>query len=79
MGGVICDECNETFKLRTVMHHKLRDFLNACLQFDFNYKSEYEDKATEKVCMVCFELLKEYINIHSSKKFNSTNILQEIK
>ncbi len=79
MGGVICDECNETFKLRTVMHHKLRDFLNACLQFDFNYKSEYEDKATEKVCIVCFELLKEYINIHSSKKFNSTSILQDIK
>lgn len=79
MGGIICSECNETFKLKTVLHHKLRDFLNACLQYDFDYVSEYDKKANEKVCQVCFELLKEYINIHSSKKFNSTDILQEIR
>lgn len=79
MGGIICTKCNETFKLKTLLHHKLRDFLNACLQFDFNYISDYDKKANEKVCTVCFELLKEYINRHSSKKFNSTNILQEIK
>lgn len=79
MGGIICNECNTNYKLRTVMHHKLRDFLNACLQYDFDYKSEYDEKANEKVCSVWFELLKEYINIHSSKKFNSTDILQEIK
>ena len=35
-------------------------------------------KATEKVCMVCFNLLKEYIASHSSKKFKSTKILQEV-
>ncbi len=79
MGGIICKDCNETFKLRTVMHRKLRDFLNACLQFDFDYRSKYDEKANEKVCMVCFELLKEYINKHSSKKFHSTDILQEIR
>lgn len=79
MGGIICTECNEHYNLRTVMHHKLRDFLNACLQYDFDYVSEYDKRANEKVCSVCFELLKEYINIHSSKKFNSTDILQEIK
>lgn len=79
MGGIICTECNETLKLNKVMHYKLRDFLNACLQYDFDYVSEYDKKANEKVCMVCFELLKEYINIHSSKKFNSTGILQDIK
>lgn len=79
MGGIICKECNDTFKLHTIMHHKLRDFLNACLQYDFDYISQYDEKANEKVCSVCFELLKEYINIHSSKKFKSTSILQEIK
>ncbi len=79
MGGIICKACNANYRLRSVMHYKLRDFLNACLQYDFDYKSDYEDKANEKVCLVCFELLKEYINIHSSKKFNSTSILQEIK
>ncbi|MDR1167736.1 MAG: DNA repair protein RecO [Heliobacteriaceae bacterium] len=78
MGGIICKECNETFKLPAILHYKLRDFLSAMLQFDFDYVSEYDEKATEKVCCVCFELLKEYINTHSSRKFNSTGILQEI-
>lgn len=77
-GGVVCKECNTSFKISTVMHYKLRNFLNACLQYDFDYKSEYDLKANEKVCSVCFELLKEYINLHSSRKFNSTDILQEI-
>ena len=78
-GGIVCASCNENYGLYTVMHYKLRDFLNACLQYDFDYVSEYDAKANEKVCMVCFELLKEYINIHSNKKFNSTNVLQEIR
>lgn len=79
MGGIICSKCNEALRLNTLMHYKIRDFLNACLQYDFDYVSEYDEKANEKVCMVCFELLKEYINAHSSKKFNSTEILQDIK
>lgn len=78
MGGVVCAKCNETLGVRTSIHHKIRDFLNALVQFDFDYKSEYEEKANEKVCLVCFELLKDYINQHSSKKFNSTNILQDV-
>lgn len=78
MGGIICAECNKGFNLHTIMHYKLRDFLNACLQYDFDYRSEYDEKANEKVCRVCFELLKEYIDTHSSKKFNSFGILQEM-
>ena len=77
MGGVVCSECNKTFNIKNMLHYKLRDFLNACLQYDFNYESDYDKKANEKVCSVCFELLKDYINIHSSKKFKSINILQE--
>ena len=77
-GGVVCAKCNQTLHLKTVMHYKIRDFLNALVQFDFDYKSEYEDKATEKVCTVCFDLLKEYINLHSSKKFKSTGVLEEV-
>lgn len=73
MGGIICPECNATFNLKTVLHHKLRDFLNACLQYDFDLVSDYDKKANEKVCTVCFELLKEYINRHSSK-----NLIQQI-
>lgn len=78
MGGIICAKCNSNYKLKTVLHYKLRDFLNACLQYDFDSKSDYEKKANEKVCSVCFELLKEYITLHSAKKFKSTDILQEI-
>lgn len=77
-GGIICKGCNETHNLKTVLHHKLRDFLNACLESDFESRTEYDEKANEKVCTVCFELLKEYINIRSAKKFKSTEILQEI-
>ncbi len=77
-GGVICTGCVGQNNI-TTLHHKLRDFLNAMLQYDFDYVSEYDEKATEKVCIVCFELLKEYIAGHSSKKFKSTGILQEIR
>lgn len=78
MGGIICSECNETFKIRTKMHYKIRDFLEAMLQFDFDYTCDYDQKATEKVCIVCFNLLKDYIQTHSSRKFKSDKILQEV-
>ena len=78
MGGVICKECNEHLGIKTKMHHKLRDFLLAMLQFDFNYESDYDRKATEKVCDVCCNLLKEYIQTHCSKNFKTTKILQEV-
>lgn len=79
MGGVICEECNPHFGIKTQMHYKLRDFLQAMLQFDFNYVSDYDKKANEKVCDVCFNLLKEYVQTHCSKKFKTTDILQEVK
>lgn len=78
MGGVICEECNEHFGIKTKMHHKLRDFLLAMLQLDFDFESDYDKKATEKVCEVCCELLKEYVQTHSNKKFKTTQILQEV-
>ena len=78
LGGVICRECNESYGIPVVMHHKLRDFLKSLETTGFDKKNEFEEKATEKVCGVCFELLKGYINQHSPKKFHSTEILQEI-
>lgn len=78
MGGVVCEKCSEKYQSKKIMHYKIRDFLKVCLQYDFGMLSEYDKKANEKVCFVCFELLKEYINIHSSKKFKSVEILQEI-
>lgn len=78
MGGIICKECNKTLGVKLKMHYKIRDFLEAMLQFDFNYESDYDRKATEKVCDVCFNLLDEYINIHTNKKQKSTKVLKEL-
>lgn len=77
MGGVVCEECNQHLGIKTKMHHKLRDFLLAMLQFDFNYESDYDKKATEKVCSVCCELLKEYVQGHCHKKFKTTQAIQD--
>ena len=78
MGGIVCKECNETLGVSLKMHHKIRDFLQAMLQFDFNYESDYDKKATEKVCQVCFNLLDEYIRVHTNKKQKSVKVLQEL-
>ena len=78
LGGVVCRECNANYGLTDVMHYKLRDFLSALANTELDDFSEYEKKATEKICLVSFELLKNYINSHSSRKFNSTALLQEV-
>lgn len=78
MGGIICEECNEHLGVKLKMHHKIRDFLEAMLQFDFDFESEYDQKATEKVCQVCFNLLDDYIKIHTNKKTKSLKVLQEL-
>ena len=78
MGGIVCKECNETLGVNLKMHYKIRDFLQAMLQFDFNYESDYDKKATEKVCQVCFKLLDEYIKTHTNKKQKTTKVLEEL-
>ncbi len=76
MGGVICEECNETLGVKLKLHHKMRDFLQAMMQFDFNYESDYDKKATNKVCEVCFNLLQEYIQSHSNKKIKTVSVIK---
>ena len=78
MGGIICKECNETLGVKLKMHHKLRDFLQAMLQFDFDYESDYDQKATEKVCQVCFDLLDEYIKTHTNRTAKSVKVFKEL-
>ncbi len=78
MGGVVCEECNEHLGFKTKLHHKLRDFLLAMLQFDFSYENDYDKKATEKVCTVCCNLLKEYVQTHCHKKFKTTDMINEM-
>jgi DNA repair protein RecO (recombination protein O) len=78
-GGVVCEKCAQSAGAHLKMHYKIRDFLQAMLQFDFNFKNDYEEKATEKVCDVCYKLLDEYINYHSPKSFKTTKLLQEVE
>lgn len=78
MGGVICKECNETLGVKLKLHHKIRDFLQAMLQFDFDYESDYDKKATEKICQVCFYLLDEYLKTHTNKKQKSIKLIKEL-
>lgn len=78
MGGIVCKECNQTLNVPLKMHYKIKNFLQAMLQFDFDYESDYDKKATEKICQVCFNLLDEYIRIHTSKKQKSLKVIQEL-
>lgn len=77
MGGVVCQECNNDLGVKLKLHHKMRDFLQAMMQFDFNYESDYDKKATEKVCEVSFNLLNEYIQSHTDKKIKALSVMNE--
>lgn len=78
MGGTICTECNEALGVKLKMHYKIRDFLQAMLQFDFDYESEFDQKATEKVCRVCFDLLDGYMKTHTNKRQKSAKLIKEL-
>ena len=79
MGGVVCESCaNVIHYNKKQMPYNLRDFLKAMSINNFETIGIYEQKATEKVCQVIFEVLKNYITQKSIKKFNSTDILAAI-
>lgn len=76
--GVFCSNCNREHYANLKLNYKLRDFLNELSNTDFNHRSEYELKSNDKVCIVCFNLLKDYLIKHSDKKFKSDKVLAEI-
>ena len=78
MGGVICKNCKDDLGVKLKLHYKIRDFLQAMLQFDFNYESDYDKKANEKICNVCINLLNNYIQSHSSKQIKTFTILNSL-
>lgn len=79
-GGILCEECYK--KLTNIngkvvsLHPKIIQFLSVLEKTDFCEKTRYDELATEKICITCFELLKDYIAYHSSKKFKTTNIIE---
>lgn len=79
LGGIVCKDCAKNiYHNKKQIPYKLRNFFKQMAINDFDEKGEYELKANEKVCMVTFDALKEYIALKSPKKFKSTNILQEM-
>ncbi len=79
-GGVVCKECaGELYSAKKQMPHKLRDFFKQMATNDFDEIGEYETKANEKVCTVSFQVLKEYIELKSPRKFKSTEMLQDVQ
>ena len=77
-GGVICGNCLENIGANVGLNYKIRDFLKEMLAADFDEVSSYEIVATEKVCIVCFNLLKDYISLHCSKKFKTLDMLAQV-
>ena len=79
-GGVVCKNCaGKLYSAKKQMPHKLRDFFKQMAINDFAEIGEYETKANEKVCTVSFQVLKEYIELKSPKKFKSTEMLQDVQ
>ncbi len=76
--GVFCSECNTKYYVSLKLHHKIRDFLTSMIKYDFDYVSDYDIKATDKVCLVCFNLLKDYLSGHSDRKFKTDKVLSEV-
>lgn len=77
-GGVFCFHCNTVSNHSIGLPYKVRNFLSAMLNTNFDSENEYEQKATEKICIVCFNLLRDYINKHSSKQFKSEKVLAAV-
>jgi DNA repair protein RecO (recombination protein O) len=77
-GGIYCKECVTHIASFIEMPYKIRDFLISMLNSNFMEHNVYEEKVTEKVCLVCFNLLKKYITTYSTKKFKSVKILASI-
>ena len=79
MGGVICKNCKDDLGVKLKLNYKIRDFLQAMLQFDFGYESDYDKRANEKVCDVCIKLLNDYIQSHSQRLIKTFSLLNTMQ
>ena len=73
--GVLCSDCITDSIGKIILHKKIRDFLNYMTDADFYLLTDYELKATERICTTCFEFLKDCINKNSLKQIKSEKAL----
>lgn len=78
-GGILCKECASDICKKVKIPHKIKEFLSTMLKEDFNTKTKYDDLATEKICDTCINLLRNYIEYYSPKKFKTTQMLESIR
>ncbi|MCD7780333.1 MAG: DNA repair protein RecO [Candidatus Gastranaerophilales bacterium] len=78
-GGILCAKCADNICKKVKMPYKIKDFLNTLLNEDFNHHTYYDDLATEKICDICINLIKKYIEYYSPKRFKTTQILESIR
>ena len=79
-GGILCSNCYKkltNLNGRVVsLHPKIIEFLSILEKTDFREKTIYDQKATQKICITCFNLLKDYISYHSPKKFKTADMIE---
>lgn len=78
-GGILCKECSTNVCKKVKVPYKIIEFLNTLLQEEFNAHTRYEELLTEKICDTCMNLLKNYIEYYSPKKFKTTEMLESIR
>lgn len=78
-GGILCKNCASDITKKVRIPYKITVFLNTLLKEDFSSHTKYDELATEKVCDTCINLLKNYIEYYSPKRFKTTQILESIR
>ena len=78
-GGILCSHCADNINKKIKIPFKIVQFLNTILKENFTSKTEYDNVITEKICTVCINLLKDYIEYYSPKRFKTSKILESIR
>jgi len=77
-GGILCPKCIEPDSKKLKIHYKITEFLNTLQKEDFKTHTRYDDTASEKVLGVCINLLKDYIEYYSPKRFKTSKVLESV-
>jgi len=77
-GGLICEHHKLSGGKNIRINPKIKDFLITLQNSDFNIETSYDKLANVRVSKPCFDMLKNYIEHCSPKKFNSTKVLEAI-
>lgn len=78
-GGILCKNCAADICKKVKIPYKIKEFLSTLLKEDFSSHTRYDDLATEKICDICINLLKNYIEYYSPKRFKTLQMLESIR